>query len=337
MSGADREVPELGSIEPVNPREIWANEALNFTPWLRDHPDVLAKALGVDIELTDSEVSVGLFSVDLVGTDVSNGRRLIVENQLEATDHSHLGQVLTYAGGLNAATIVWISPAFRDEHRQALDWLNEHTDDSIAFFGLQLEVIKIGDSKPAANLRPVAMPNEWGHQIKQATESQPSEQNVLRQRFFDSALTELKRQSPNFTNTSHAMPQSWLSMAAGRTGFQFTWSFSKGQLRTELYIDAGDQPTNKAYFDALNERAAELEGEVGYQLVWERLDSRRASRVYTGRTFAPAELADESHELRDWAVQSMLAFARVFRPVIRRLAAPALSAASEASEAPEAL
>jgi hypothetical protein len=334
---AHRDIPELGWIEPVNPRDIWANEALFFTPWLRDHPDLLAKALGVDLELSDSEVSVGYFSVDLLGTDVSNNRRLIVENQLEATDHSHLGQILTYAGGLDAATIVWVSPAFREEHRQALDWLNQHTDDSIAFFGLQLEVIKIGDSKPAAHLRPVAMPNEWGHQVKQATETQPSEQNALRQRFFDSALTELKRQAPNFTNTSHALPQSWLSMAAGRTGFQLNWGFSKGQFRTELYIDTGDGLTNKAFFDALHDRAAELESQVGHQLVWERLDSKRASRVYTGRVFGPADLGDGSRELRDWAVQSMLAFSRVFRPVIRRLVAPAVAAIGQPAEAPDGL
>ena len=335
MASVGRVIPELGSIESVNPRQVWVNEALDFTPWLRDHPDVLAKALGIDLELHDSEVSIGWFSVDLVGDDVTNGRRLIIENQLEATDHSHLGQVLTYAGGLQAATIVWISPSFRDEHRQAIDWLNAHTDESIDFFGLQLEVIKIGDSKPAVNLRPVATPNDWGRQVKQAADSQSSDQNLTRQRFFDSALAELKRQSPNFTNTSHALPQSWLSMAAGRTGFQLTWSFSKGQLRTELYIDTGDQRTNKAFFDSLNERGVEFEAEIGTPLVWERLDAKRASRIYSGRTFAPTDLAEGSRELRDWAVSTILAFARVFRPAIRRLAAPAVPASVPSEETDE--
>src|SRR4029453_13226344 len=133
---------ELGRLEAVDPRLIWAHEAHSFTPWLLENEDRLAEALGIDLELG---ASVGGYKLDLVGRDLTNDAVLIVENQLETTDHSHLGQVLTYAAGTAASTIVWIATAFREEHRQALDWLNENTGEQAHFFGIELQVVKIGD------------------------------------------------------------------------------------------------------------------------------------------------------------------------------------------------
>src|SRR5215467_859785 len=139
-------MPELGKLELVDPRFVWKNEAHDFTPWLLANGDLLAEALGIDLELEASEHAVGGFSLDLVGHDITNDAVLIVENQLEGTDHSHLGQVLTYAAGTAASTIVWIATAFREEHRQALDWLNENTGEETHFFGIELRVARIGDS-----------------------------------------------------------------------------------------------------------------------------------------------------------------------------------------------
>ena len=121
----------------------------DFTPWLLANGEVLAEALGIDLELEASEHPVGGFSLDLVGRDITNDATLIVENQLEGTDHSHLGQVLTYAAGTEASTIVWIATSFREEHHQALDWLNENTGESTHFFGIELRVVRIGDSASA--------------------------------------------------------------------------------------------------------------------------------------------------------------------------------------------
>src|SRR5690349_15136925 len=118
---------ELGRLTAVDPRTVWASEDGDFTPWLLSNADRLADALGIDLELTAAEHPVGNFLLDLAGKDITNEAVLIVENQLEPTNHTHLGQLLTYAAGTGAATIVWISPAFKEEHRQALDWLNEQT------------------------------------------------------------------------------------------------------------------------------------------------------------------------------------------------------------------
>src|SRR4029453_11030 len=162
---------ELGRLEAVDPRLIWAHEAHSFTPWLLENEDRLAEALGIDLELEASEHTVGGYSLDLVGRDITNDAILIVENQLETTDHSHLGQVLTYAAGTGASTSVWIATAFREEHRQALDWLNESTGDEAHFFGIELQLVRIGDSTAAPLFKVVAQPNDWQKQVRTATQA----------------------------------------------------------------------------------------------------------------------------------------------------------------------
>ena len=147
----------------------------DFTPWLHENIGLLAEAIGFDLEATGREVAVGDFSVDVVGRTVPDGRSVIVENQLAPTDHSHLGQLLTYASGLDAAVIVWLAPRFRDEHRQVLDWLNGHTTDGVDFFGVELELLRIDDSSPAPHFKLVAQPNEWTKSTRE-----PDDQRALR-------------------------------------------------------------------------------------------------------------------------------------------------------------
>jgi len=139
---------EIGKVDDVNPRAPWANEARDFTPWLLDNADVLSKALGLEVSLRTAEHPVGDFSLDIVGDDGLGGT-LIVENQLENTDHDHLGKVITYAAGTDAKTIVWIATRIRAEDRQALDWLNANTREDVRLFGIELRAIKIGDSASA--------------------------------------------------------------------------------------------------------------------------------------------------------------------------------------------
>lgn len=311
----------LGRLRSVDPRAIWPNEALDFTPWLRENVDLLAEVLGLDLAIHEAEVAVGGFNVDLVGEDVTNSRRLIIENQLAPSDHSHLGQLLTYAGGLDAATIVWITTSVREEHRQALDWLNRHTDQDVAFFALQIEVVQIGDSSPAANLKPIATPNDWGRTLKRATDqAEPSEVATGRRRFFEAALAKLKDLRPGITNATRVGVNNWFSFSGGRTGFTFSWVFTgDGKLRTELYVDAGDAATNEGYLMALARQREHFEEQVGSPLTWDPMENRRASRISVSRPVPPGELA-ESSELRDWAVRSMLAFNDAFRAPIRTLA-----------------
>jgi hypothetical protein len=153
---------ELGTLKRIEAREVWRDEARDFTPWLKDNIGVLGEALGMDLDLVDSEVAVGPFSCDLMAKDLVGDRWVVIENQLEPTDHSHLGQLLTYGAGREASVFVWLSPRFRDEHRAAVDWLNEHSDERALFFGVEIEVVVIDDApKAAPNFKLVSSPNRW--------------------------------------------------------------------------------------------------------------------------------------------------------------------------------
>lgn len=258
--------------------------------------------------------------MDLVGDDVTNGRRLIVENQLEATDHGHLGQLLTYAGGLDAATIVWVSTAVREEHRQALDWLNRHTDESVSFFGVAVEVVRIGDSAPAVNFKAVAVPNDWGRSVKRAADQgEASNLALSRQRFFEAALTAVKAKRPGLTNASRVGLQNWFSTSVGRTGIGVNWTFTGSRtLRVELYIDAGTADENAGYLRALLMRREELERAVGQALEWDPIEGKRASRVFASRPLR-TDNPDEDAELLAWAIDTLIAFHDAFRVPIRTL------------------
>ena len=199
---------ELGKLVHVDPRTVWSHEAHNFTPWLLENADRLAEALGIDIELEAAEHAVAGYSLDLVGRDITNDAVLIVENQLETTDHSHLGQVLTYAAGTAASTIVWIATAFREEHRQALDWLNENTGEDVHFFGVELQVIKIDKSPPAPLLNLVVQPNDWQKQVRAATQrSAVTGKGALYAQFWPKLLDRIHTEHPDWTRSRRAGPE----------------------------------------------------------------------------------------------------------------------------------
>jgi len=199
---------DLGKLEHVEPRALWESEPTDFTPWLGANLGLLGEALGLDLEFSQAEAAVGSFSADIEARDTGRDRKVIIENQLEPTDHRHLGQLLTYAAGLDAAVIVWISPEIREEHRQALDWLNRQTGEKIEFFGVALEVVRINDSKPAVVFRLAASPNAWGKTISATQSSQASSRERAYQEFFQLVMDKL-REKHQFTNAKRAQPQSW--------------------------------------------------------------------------------------------------------------------------------
>ena len=312
--------PVLGRLSRIDARAVWAHEAHGFTPWLRQNIALLGEALGLEVEV-ESEVAVGAFAVDLAGKELATGRPLIIENQLTATDHGHLGQLLTYAAGLDAAVVVWIAPKFRDEHRQAIDWLNLHTDDKLDFFGIELELLRINDSLPAPHFKVVAQPNQWTETVKKAAAGGPASELAARyQRFLEAALEAFKARRPGVTSASRVGAQNWFSFSAGRTGFVFSWAFAQGKkFRTELYIDTGDHNANKAAFDKLAGMAEQLTSTLGLPISWERLDDRRASRLAVYYPGAVGAVPDEDTALVSWAVQSMAKMNDLFRPLVKTI------------------
>jgi hypothetical protein len=274
---------ELGRLERVSPREVWSHEAHDLTPWLLENEDVLADALQIDLELSAAEHPVGSFSLDLIGRDLTNDCVLIVENQLEATDHSHLGQLITYAAGTDAGTVVWLSPVIREEHRQALDLLNDLGGDRVRFFALELRVVRIGDSSAAPLLELRAQPNDWHSRISASARatSQGTGKSALYQQFWLAFVERVREQYADWTRSRAPAPANWFSMPCPFKGnSSYIASFAQGdRLRTELYIDYADQDEVDRLFSALKAEQNTIESVYGATLSWEDLPERRASRI----------------------------------------------------------
>src|SRR6266849_3889724 len=195
-------VAEVSRLVAVDPRVVWPSEAADFTPWLRDNADALADALGLDLELTATEHQVGPFFLDVIGRDLTNDSVLVVENQLGPTDHDHLGKLLTYAANTDAATIVWMAVSFREEHRQAIEFLNELGGEKARFFGIEIGAARIGGSLPAPLFKVVAQPNEFHAQAAAAAKvssEPPGGKGALYAEFWERFLEQLKARHPGWT------------------------------------------------------------------------------------------------------------------------------------------
>lgn len=308
----------LGKLEQMKPKLIWESEPAHFTPWLASNLGLLGESLGLDLELIRAESSVGPFACDIEAKDTLTGRKVVIENQLQQTDHTHLGQLVTYAAGLKASVVVWISPLIRDEHRAAIDFLNQNTIEGIDFFAVELEVVKIGDSLPAVVFRLAASPNTWTKTL--STMAQPSvasSRMLAYQQFYQTVIDEL-RTVHNFTNARAGQPQSWYSFSSGTRGFLYSTSFtSKAQLRAELYIDVGDE-RNKPIFDYFYSMKGRLEKTMGEPLSWERLDNRRASRISALRPNSSIDEVDtQGLVMQKWVVERLLKVKSVFGPYLK--------------------
>ena len=309
---------DLSKIERVDPREIWQHEAKHFTPWLAENLSDLGEALGLHLELRGIEVQVGSYSLDILAHDMG-GQAVIIENQLEPTDHDHLGKLLTYAAGHDAGTIVWIAKEFRDEHRAALNYLNSRTGEDTKFFGVVVELWKIDDSRPAVKFDLVVDPNAVV--VPNGEGEPPPEPPTERQKrfiaFFQPLIDTLRENGA--TKARKASGNNWFNTGSGSTRVEYWVEFagSKGKIRVQVYIDR-DKEWNERLFDKLEERKETIESKLGESLSWERLDDRKACRI---AVYRPGTIDDDEvlEEIQEWAVEWMLAFRQVFGPELEEL------------------
>jgi hypothetical protein len=320
-------VPSLGELVKVPLREIWSDEAASFTPWLAkaEHLKKLGDTLGMELEPEDEEVPVGPFSADILCKDTVDGSWVVIENQIEKTDHRHLGQILTYAAGLEAKTMVWVASKFTDEHRAALDWLNEHTTDEISFFGLEIEVWRIGDSAPAPKFNIVSKPNDWSKTVRaQAGEEGEITTHKRLQFEFWSAFREyvqahskLPTRKPGFRH--------WMSFSIGRSGFNLAaitsiWSsVNEGtkspEVRADLYLSGS---LAKKHFKELEKRKDEIQAQIDLPLRWHDPEGAKACRIGLRRD---GDFTDRSKwpELFAWLLKYLEKLNAVFRPIVSDL------------------
>ena len=307
---------KLGKLKKVDLREYWRHEAFDFTRWLSlaDNLSELGDELGIDIstdpDLVQTESGVGRFYSDIVVQEQNTGRKLVIENQLETSDHCHLGQILTYAAGIEAEYIVWIVKDAKDEHKQAVDWLNEHTDEKINFFLLKIELWQIGDSAPAPKFVIISRPNDWTKSIRGSVHAKTdlSATQLLQLEFWQQLrLYAVANNPPLRLRTPRA--QHWYDVAIGRSdsGVSLTILKSSNQIGCELYI-----PDSKERYRALysNKEVIERELSVDGVLSWQEIPEKKASRIRLVRSFN-FDNPDKS-EANRWLVDSALKFKRVF-------------------------
>lgn len=162
----------LGALEEIKDlREVWPHEAHDFTPWLAKNISILGDEVGIDIFIEETESSVGDFNVDIFAADADTSKKIIIENQLEETDHDHLGKLITYASGKSADLVIWLVRKARPEHRAAIEWLNNHTDEGVGFILCEIKVFRIGNSEPAPKFEIIEQPNNWVKEMKKLSGS----------------------------------------------------------------------------------------------------------------------------------------------------------------------
>ena len=314
--------PKFSEMEYKPVRNFWPNEASNFTPWLLENSDYLAKALGIDLELDKNEHPVGLFSLDLFGRDLTHGCPLIVENQLEKTDHTHLGQLLTYAAGTDAKTVVWISTKFRDEHRQALEYLNNLAGDTTRFFGIEVKVAVIADSLPAPILSVVAQPSGWRTLVKaQQASVSPSTPQAAYLSFWSDYLDRVSEDYPDLTNARSTTKSNWIDINSYR-GVRITLGFIKNsKLVCDLNINSESREKNMMIFDALKSQKAEIEEKLGVDLLWEPMEDKIQCRLRLERQ-GIIKAEPFWPEFIEWLLKWNVAFKQVFFPLLEDLGEP---------------
>jgi hypothetical protein len=302
---------EFGTLKKLTPHNIWKNEATDFTPWLAENISSLGEALGMELELEKREASVGNFSLDLLAKDLSTGSFAIIENQLTQTDHDHLGKLLTYAAGFDATVVIWVAESIRDEHRQAVEWLNQHTDIKTNFFAVIVEVFKIDQSNPAFRFRPIVYPNEWQKTKRQLTTNSTSPKAQAYRAFFQKLIDDL-RDKHKFTGAKLGQPQNWYSFASGYSYISYSATFCQNKkVRVELYIGTTDAERNKSIFDKLKSDKVNIEQEFGHPLSWERLDDKQASRICVYRNGSIEDVGN-LQDIHIWIVDNMLKFKQIF-------------------------
>lgn len=278
-------VVTLGRLESVPLRHAWPDEARNFTPWLADDENLafLGEALGLQLELESTEKAVGPFSADILAKEISSDRWVLIENQIEPTDHRHLGQMLTYAAGLKAQTIIWVAESFRDEHRAAIDFLNTATTDEFDFFGVQTELFRIGASEIAPRFSIVAKPNSWSRTAqaaKAAASSELTETQVASREFWKSVSDLAQEKYPRFYGKAPSK-LSWQTAETINSGKGFSIQSNaaftmQSRLRVEIYLGGR---LAKAAFAALSSHRETIETAFGESLDWEELPAGQDSRI----------------------------------------------------------
>ena len=310
---------KLGKLKEVDIRDVWKHEQYGFSSWLAHEENIgeLGDILGLNLADIQTEQFVGKFRCDVICKDEITGKLVLIENQLESTNHDHLGKILTYASGLDAAVIVWIVESARDEHASAIEWLNKHTDDTVDFFLIEVHAYKIGDSLPAVQFKIIEQPNDFAKTVKSISKSADVSEATAKRRSdrleFWTMLNDVVDQKGKPFNKRKANTDHWYNVAIGSSQchLEIVLINKDNRIRVGLYL-----PDNKELFDKLYSQKEQIEDSIPYELTWERLDEKKASYICT---YIPGlDFDDKSNyeELMNQIIDRIIVFKKVFSKLI---------------------
>ena len=311
---------ELGEVEMVNLETVWPHEALDFTPWLAENLHLLGEALNMNLKLTQPEARVGPYYLDILAKEVDRNITVAIENQYGTTDITHLGQLLIYAAGCDARIAIWVAPEFGYEHAQALHRLNEWTRDGIDFYGVKVEVLKIGDSLPAPVFRQVVHPGGWNKDITLQSGAmsavarkfhdffQPLIGGLMQSRFADKAVQHYDYTGRFFPSRVHS-------------DIGYAASFWKNAAWVTLHIQTEDKERTKQIFDLLKEDCAQIQKSIeGEDWRWHRYDKNSFSSINLMRYGCSIDDPPKKHdEIRAWMIDNLRRLKEVMDPRLEKI------------------
>ena len=302
----------LSKLEEVKDlRTVWPNEAIDFTPWLsqEDNIALLADVVGLDITIDETESSVGDFSVDIYASEMGTDRKIIIENQLEDTNHDHLGKLITYAAGKSADVSIWLVKHAREEHKAAIEWLNNHTDEKIGFFLCEIKLYRIGNSEPAVKFEVIERPNDWTKEVKKNESANATQQ----QRYdywmaFQDYAFQNEMFSKNFNRRKPSLDH-WMNFSIGSSACHIAVSQiqKRNELDVELYIDE-----DKELFHSLFQNKDAIEADAHLSFDWRELPERKASRIVIEKDVDFGDKTQWNSQF-DWLIDVMLKMKKTFK------------------------
>lgn len=306
---------DLGQLRNVSPRQKWNNEARDFTPWVAENIALLNQALGLELEVENIEVAAGPYSADILAKDTGTGKYVIIENQLEKTNHDHLGKALTYASVLDASTIVWIATDFTEEHTKALDWLNDHTTEEIACYGVQVELWQIDDSKPAIKFNVISRPNQAVRQAAKAKATDELSENRKFQLDFWTKFKDKLEKTKKIPSIQTPQPQYWFPVALGKSHIHLSNTCNTDVNTVGVRVYIGNKISDKM-LPFLESKKDEIEQAIGQKLQWNPNPENRDKIIvlHHKTDFKDNKKIDEA---LDWLVDYTIKFRNIFSKVIK--------------------
>ncbi len=309
----------LGRLEKVDLRTYWKREDTYFTPWMAEDENIalLGDAIGMELEVQDQEANVGPIRADILCRNTADNTLVLIENQLERTDHTHLGQLITYAAGLDAVTLVWVVEWFTEEHRAALDWLNRVSEDGFYFFGLEIELWRIGDSAAAPKFNLVAKPNEWAKTAKDAALGHARKRTAGQQAQLDywTSFATFVAGSNTGIKPPKPYPSNWMGYGVGRSGAQLIAVVNRNEAGVSLETNNRDHP---GWFHLLHADRDEIENELGFDLTWEEKPENKYCSIRV-RADADTRDPDQWPRIHEWMLDKLERMRRVFTSRVKSL------------------